>query len=129
MLVLSGVRNADRYFSPMTPESEQQLVAQQQQQQGEPQSSPEAQAIVQAETIKAQAKSQTDMMKIQIEAQKAIADDDRKRDQMDQDLLVDAAKILGDHGTRVDIERIKQMQNTPRYPQQNPAQAITGGRF
>jgi hypothetical protein len=129
MLVLSGVRNTDRYFSPMTPEQEQQLVAQQQQAQGQPQPSPEAQAIVQAETIKAQAKSQTDMMKIQIEAQKAIADDDRKRDQMDQDLLVDAAKILGDHGTRVDIERIKQMQNTPRYPQQNPAQAITGGRF
>jgi hypothetical protein len=129
MLVLSGVRNTDRYFSPMTPEQEQQLVAQQQQAQGQPQPSPEAQAIVQAETIKAQAKSQTDMMKIQIEAQKAIADDDRKRDQMDQDLLVDAAKILGDHGTRVDIERIKQMQNTPRDPQQNPAQAITGGRF
>jgi hypothetical protein len=69
------------------------------------------------------------MLKLEIEAQKAIADDDRKRDQMDQDLVVDTAKILGDHGTRVDIERIKQMQNTPRYPQQNPAQAVTGGRF
>ena len=69
------------------------------------------------------------MMKLEIEAQKAIAEDDRKRDQMDQDLLVDSAKILGDHGTRVDLERIKQMQNTPRYPQQNPTQAVTGGRF
>jgi hypothetical protein len=131
MLVLAGVRNADRYFSPMTPEQEQQLVQQQQQAQAQqqPATSPEAQAIVQAETIKAQAKSQTDMLKLEIEAQKAIADDDRKRDQMDQDLVVDTAKILGDHGTRVDIERIKQMQNAPRYPQQNPAQAVTGGRF
>ena len=131
MLVLAGVRNADRYFSPMTPEQEQQLVQQQQQAQAQqqPATSPEAQAIVQAETIKAQAKSQTDMLKLEIQAQKAIADDDRKRDQMDQDLVVDTAKILGDHGTRVDIERIKQMQNTPRYPQQNPAQAVTGGRF
>ena len=60
---------------------------------------------------------------------KAVADDDRKRDQMDQDLLVDAAKILGDHGTRVDIERIKQAQNTPRYPQQSPIQAVTSGRY
>jgi hypothetical protein len=69
------------------------------------------------------------MMKLEIEAQKAISEDDRKRDQMDQDLLVDAAKILGDHGTRVDIERIKQMQDEPRYPQQQPTQAVTGGRF
>jgi hypothetical protein len=130
MLVLAGVRNADRYFSPMTPEQEQQLIQQQQQAQAQqPATSPEAQAIVEAETIKAQAKVQTDMLKLEIEAQKAIADDDRKRDQMDQDLVLDTAKILGDHGTRVDIERIKQMQNTPRYPQQNPAQAVTGGRF
>lgn len=130
-LVLSGVRNVDRYFSPMSPETEQQLIAQKAQEAANqpPQSSPEAQAIVQAETIKAQAKSQTDMLKLEIEAQKAISVDDRKRDQMDQDLLVDAAKILGDHGTRVDIERIKQMQNAPRYPQQQPTQAVTGGRF
>jgi hypothetical protein len=130
MLVMAGLRNVDRYFNPMTPEQEQQLIAQQQQAQAQqPATSPEAQAIVEAETIKAQAKAQTDMMKLEIEAQKAIAEDDRKRDQMDQDLVVDTAKILGDHGTRVDIERIKQMQNAPRYPQQNPAQAVTGGRF
>jgi len=130
ILVASGVRNTDRYFNPMTPDIEQQLIMQQQQAQSQqPQTSPEAEALVQAETIKAQAKAQTDMMKLEIEAQKAIAEDDRKRDQMDQDLLVDSAKILGDHGTRVDLERIKQMQNTPRYPQQNPTQAVTGGRF
>ncbi len=130
LLVLAGVRNVDRYYSPMNPETEQQLIMQQQQAQAQqPQTSPEAQALVQAESIKAQAKAQTDMMKLEIEAQKAIAEDDRKRDQMDQDLLVDSAKILGDHGTRVDLERIKQMQNAPRYPQQNPTQAVTGGRF
>ena len=130
ILVASGVRNTDRYFNPMTPDIEAQLIAQKQQEQAQqPQTSPEAEALVQAETIKAQAKAQTDMMKLEIEAQKAIAEDDRKRDQMDQDLLVDSAKILGDHGTRVDLERIKQMQNTPRYPQQNPAQAVPGGRF
>jgi len=130
ILVASGIRNTDRYFNPMTPEIEQQLIMQQQQAQAQqPQTSPEAQAIVEAENIKAQAKAQTDMMKLEIEAQKAIAEDDRKRDQMDQDLLVDAAKILGEHGTKVDLERIKQMQNAPRYPQQSPTQAVTGGRF
>ena len=131
MLVSAGIRNTDRYFSPMTPEQEQQIIAQQQQALGQ-QLSPEqelAQATVQAEQVRANAKIQTDKMKLDIEAMKAVADDDRKRDQMDQDLLVDAAKIMGDHGTRVDIERIKQAQNTQRYPQQNPVQAVTGGRY
>jgi flagellar biosynthesis component FlhA len=131
MLVLSGVRNVDRYFNPMTPEQEQQLIQQQQQAQAQqqPATSPEAQAIVQAETIKAQAKSQTDMLKLEIEAQKAIAEDDRKRDELDQKLVTDAAKIYGDYGSKLDIARVKQMQEAPRYPQQQPTQAVTGGRF
>ena len=131
MLVSAGIRNTDRYFSTMTPEQEQQLVAQSQQLQSQ-QLSPEqalAQATVQAEQVRADAKIQTEKLKLEIQAMKAVADDDRKRDQMDQDLLVDAAKILGDHGTRVDIERIKQAQNAPRYPEQPPVQAVTGGRY
>lgn len=130
MLALNGVRNADRYFAPMDPEREQMLLQQQQQmaqQQG--QGSDPNMAYLQAEQIKAQQKAQTDMMKMQIEAQKAIAEDDRKRDEMDQDLLVKAAEIIGKYGTAVDVERIKAMQNEPRYPQQSPAQAVVGGRF
>ena len=54
LLVLAGVRNVDRYYSPMNPETEQQLIMQQQQAQAQqPQTSPEAQALVQAESIKA----------------------------------------------------------------------------
>ena len=130
MLAINGVRNADRYFSPMNPQTEQALMMQQKQmaaQQGQ-QSDPN-QAYLQAEQIKAQQKAQTDMMKIQIEAQKALAEDDRKRDEMDQDLLIKAAEIIGKYGTAVDVERIKALQAEPRYPQQSPAQAVVGGRF
>lgn len=130
MLAINGVRNADRYFSPMNPQTEQMLLMQQQQmaaQQGQ-QSDPN-QAYLQAEQIKAQQKAKTDMMKIQIEAQKALAEDDRKRDEMDQDLLIKAAEIIGKYGTAVDVERIKALQAEPRYPQQSPAQAVVGGRF
>jgi hypothetical protein len=130
MLALNGVRNADRYFSPMNPQMEQMLIAQQQQMsQGQQQAMDPGMAMIQAEQIKAQQKAQTDMIKLQIDAQKAIAEDDRKRDEMDQDLLVKAAEIIGKYGTAVDIERIKAMQNEPRYPQQSPAQAVVGGRF
>ena len=89
----------------------------------------QATAYLQAEQLKAQAKSQTDMAKIQIDAQKAIAADDRDRDQMDQNLLVSAAEILGKYGTAVDVAQIQQLKNAPRYPAEAPAEAVTGGRF
>lgn len=116
VLASSGVRNAERYFAPITPEIEQQmLMMQQQQQQQMAQGQPDPnQAFLQAEQIKAQAKMNTDMMKMQLDAQKAAAEDDRKRDQMAQDLLVDAAKVYGQYGTQVDVARIKAEQDKLR---------------
>jgi len=128
MLALGGLRNIDRYFKPMTVDQEMQMQQQAQQQQGE-QPMDQATAYLQAEQLKAQAKSQTDMAKLQIDAQKAIAQDDRERDQMDQDLLVKAAEILGKYQTNVDVAGVKQAQALPRYPQDTPVQAVTGGRF
>ena len=116
VLAASGVRNAERYFAPITPEIEQQmLIMQQQQQQQMAQGQPDPNAaFLQAEQIKAQAKMQSDAMKMQLDAQKAAAEDDRKRDQMAQDLLVDAAKIYGQYGTNVDVARIKAEQDKLR---------------
>ena len=128
MLALGGLRNIDRYFKPMSAEQEMQMQQQQQAQQGEPPMD-QAQAFLQAEQLKAQAKSQTDMARIQIDAQKAIATDDRQRDQMDQDLLIKAAEIYGKYQTQVDVQGVKQAQAVPRYPADAPAQAVTGGRF
>jgi len=128
ILAINGVRNADRYFAPMDPMIEQQMMQQQQQAQQGQQADPNA-AYLQAEQIKAQAKMQTDQLKLQLEAQKAIAEDDRKRDEMDQDLLLSAAEIIGKYGTAVDVERIKQLQNEPRYPEAQPAQAAVGSTF
>lgn len=116
VLAASGVRNAERYFAPITPEIEQQMLMLQQQQQAQMaqgQPDPNA-AFLQAEQIKAQAKMNTDIMKMQLDAQKAAAEDDRKRDEMAQDLLVDAAKIYGQYGTQVDVARIKAEQDKVR---------------
>jgi len=161
MLALGGYRNAERYFAPMTPEMEAQIMqaqAQQAQQQQQDPNAASAQAIIQAEQIKAQAKLQSDMAKIQatqqadaakmqLQAQTDAAkiqagqqakmaelsqrqqndlnkirtqfelagrEDDLNRDKMNQDLLVEAAKILGQYGTAVDIERVRAMQQAPR---------------
>jgi len=134
ILALNGVRNADRYFTPLTPEIEQQLIQQQMMmaQQNQPQDPNVAlaQAQVEVENIRAQTKAQTDMLKAQIEAQKAVALDDRERDKLDQELLIKTAEILGKHGTAVDVEKIKQMQNEQRYPEaQTPTQAVQQGGF
>ena len=149
MLALSGLKNADRYYAPMTPDKEQQLIAAQQQQaaQAGQQGDPMAEALIQAETIKAQAKLQGDQMRMQgkmqgdqIKMQSSMqvkaaemqsaqgrelqelqlkyrelqAGDDLNRDKMNQELLIEAAKILGQYGTAVDVERVRAMQAAPR---------------
>ena len=114
-LAATGIRNADRYFAPITPEIEAQMLQAQQQaqaEQGQP-SDPNA-AFLQAEQMKVQAKSQSDQMKLQLDAQKAAADNDLKRDQMAQDLLVNAAKIYGEYGTSVDVAKVQAEQDKVR---------------
>ena len=157
ILALGGYRNAERYFNPMTPEMEMQIMQAQAQQAAQAQQQPDpnaaqAQAIIQAEQIKAQAKMQSDAAKMQLQAQTDAAkiqanqqakmaelsmrqqndlnklrtqfelagrEDDLSRDRMNQDLLVEAAKILGQYGTAVDIERVRAMQQAPRDDQGN----------
>ena len=115
MLASAGIRNSDRYFAPITPEIEQQLLAMQQQAQAQQaQGTDPNQAFLAAEQMKAQSQAQTDMAKLQLEQQKLMMEDDRKRDQMDQDLLVDAAKVLGQYGTQVDVAAIKAAQQAAR---------------
>lgn len=128
LLSAAGIKDADRYFMPMTMEQEQQMMAQQAQQaqqqaqQGQP--DPNA-AFLQVEQMKAQQRGQSDMMKLQLESQKAQANmqlrqqemamsDDRGRDQMVQDLAVKVAEILGKYGTSVDVERVRAEQAAPR---------------
>lgn len=114
-LAVAGIRNADRYFAPITPEIEMQMLQMQQQAQAQQgQSSDPNQAFLQSEQMKAQTKAQTDMAKLQLEVQKAAASDDLKRDQMAQDLMVDAAKIYGEYGTAVDVARVKAEQDKMR---------------
>lgn len=115
MLAATGVRNADRYFAPITPEIEAQMLQMQQQAQAaQGQASDPNAAFLQAEQMKAQTKMQTDMAKLQLDAQKAASEDDLKRDRMAQDLLVDAAKIYGQYGTAVDVARVQSEQDKVR---------------
>lgn len=130
IMAMSGVHNSDRYVMPMDLDREQQMMQQQAQQAAQQAQAaqgagdPNA-AFLQAEGMKAQAKVQTDMAKLQVQAQQNQSDnalkvaemqrkDDLERDQMAQDRIIDAAKIAAQYGTAVDTTRIKAEQAAPR---------------
>jgi hypothetical protein len=112
MLALGGLKNVERYFKPMTADQEQAIL--QSMQENQPEQPDQTTAYLQGEQIKAQAKAQTDMAKLQLDGQKLMMEDDRKRDEMVQNLALEVAKILGQYGTQVDLATIKNEQNMPR---------------
>ena len=122
ILASSGIRNADRYFAPITPEIEMQLMQMQQQQQAmlaqQGQGQDPASMMAQAEQMKAQTKAQVDLQRAQMDdarkREEMVMQDDLKRDQMAQNLYVDAARTLGQYGSTVDVARIKAEQEKER---------------
>ncbi|CAB5222808.1 hypothetical protein UFOVP373_33 [uncultured Caudovirales phage] len=120
ILGMAGIHNADRYYNPMNPQIEQQLMAmaaqaaQGQQQQQQP-SDPNA-AFLQAEQMKMSARVQADMAKTQLDAEKMRMDDDLERDRMAQDLAIKAAELLAKTGVQLDLNAIKREQQMPRMP-------------
>ena len=130
MLSINGISNVDRYFLPMQPAQPQQPPPGGEQQQ--PQSDP-AQAMVEAETIKAQAKLQSDAQRMQLEFMKAQMQDDRERDRMLQDLEIAMAQISAKYGMAIDTAQIKAEQASTQamtqammQPQQQPMQPQQG---
>ena len=85
MLALGGIRNSERYFLPITPEIEQQMLMQQQQaaQMQPPMPDPNA-ALMQAEAMKAQTRAQVDLAKAQMDQQYKFGKDGRD-DDLDRD--------------------------------------------
>lgn len=130
MLTLNGVTNVDRYYLPIQPAQPQQpQPGQEQPPQGDP-----AQAMVQAETIKAQAKLTSDAQRMQLEYAKAQMQDDRERDRMLQDMEIAMAQIAAKYGVAVDTARIKaeqqmngQAMQIAAQPQQPPQAPGSGG--
>jgi hypothetical protein len=117
MLAINGIPNADRYFMTVQPQQPQAAQPGQEQAQGDP-----AQALVAAETIKAQAKLQSDAQRLQLDFMKAQMQDDRERDKMLQDMEIAMAEIGAKYGIAVDTARIKAEQaanNAPMLPPQN----------
>jgi hypothetical protein len=125
LLAINGVTNVDRYFlpiQPVDPNQPQQPQGQEQAQAGDP-----SQAIVQAETIKAQAKMASDQQKLQLDAMKAQMQDDRERDRMLQDMEIAMARIAAQYGVAIDTAKIKAEQQANSAPMAAPQPNPMGG--
>ena len=115
MLASAGIRNSERYFQPITPEYEQQMAMQAAQQaQQAPQMDQQSQAFLQSEQIKAQVRMQADQAKAQIDIAKAVMEDDRKRDEMYQDMALKNADLQGKYGMQASEQAIRAEQERQR---------------
>lgn len=115
----SGLHNAERYYAPMDPQREQQLMQEAAQaSQGQQQGSDPNAAFLQSEQMKTSARVQADMMKNQLDAQKMKMDDDFQRDQMAQDLFLEQARIEAQTGVQLQTARLKAEQAAMRGMQQ-----------
>lgn len=100
---LAGFQDPARFWKEITPEAMQQFIEATKQQ---PQQDPAAiLAQVEAEKIKADIVIQA--AKQELERQKAIAAEDRARDQMYVDAMLKAAEIQAKYGAQVDMQVIK----------------------
>ena len=134
ILAASGIKNSDRYYLPVTEQSEADLIARKRQeqteamamqnQQSQPMNDPNA-MFMQAEAMKTQTRAQVDMAKLQLDAKKhqdntelklveMAAKDDLARDKLIQDIAVQTAKLMGQYGQTIDGEAIKREQDAER---------------
>jgi len=104
---MMGLTDVTRYFNTVTPEVAQQIQAKAAQAASQDQGATDpGQAIIQAETVKAQATMEGKKLDAQIDQQKMatstkanivdmLMKDDLARDKMAQDVEIESAKILG----------------------------------
>lgn len=117
LLALGGLYNSNRYFAPMNPQAEQQLLmqqAQQAQQQAQQGGSDPNAAFLQAEQMKVMQKAQADAQKGQLDAAKLQMQDDLKRDQMLQDMMLKSAELRMKYGQGAPEQQILAGQMAPR---------------
>jgi hypothetical protein len=108
---MMGIYDVSSFVKPFGQREMQMMAQQQQQQPPQQQSNP----LAEAEMIKAQSKEKTDAGKLMLEGQKAKMDDDFRRDEMAQDRVMEAVKLLGEYGIQVNQQQLAQEQAMPRY--------------
>ena len=118
----AGYKNPDSFFSPISPEQEQQLA--QAQAAAKAQQKDPNQLLAEVEMAKAQAETYAKMQELAIDRAKLQLDADLKRDQMEADIILKAAEIAAKGGQQIDWPAIIEMTRQPRPDVQSLAQTL-----
>lgn len=118
----AGYKNPDSFFSPISPEQEQQL-AQAQAAAKAQQKDPNV-LLAEVEMAKAQAETYAKLQQLAIDRAQLQLDADLKRDQMEADIILKAAEIAAKGGQQIDWPSIIEMTRQPRPDVQSLAQSL-----
>lgn len=113
MTKIAGFRDVQRFWKPVDP----QTLAAMQQKQGGQQNDP-TQALAQVEMEKVRSNAQADAAETARKAARDEQEMDIRRDELDADIRLRAAEIMGKTGTAVDVATIQAMVDRERHAAQ-----------
>lgn len=100
----AGLKDVDNYFmSPNSPES-RDIMAQASQ---KPKKKSPEETLAEVQVQQIQADMQTEAVKLQLEREKMFMEDERKRDELDAKISLDALELQAKYGTQIDIAELK----------------------
>jgi hypothetical protein len=104
VLETAGMKDIDNYFlDPNGPEAQQIMLAQAQ----KPKQPRPEEVMAQAEIAKTQAETQAALTRLQLEREKMFLEDERKRDELDAKISMEAIELQAKYGTQIDIAQLK----------------------
>lgn len=100
----AGIKDVDNYFmSPSSPQA-QQIMAKAAQ---KPKRKSPEETLAEVQIQQIQADMQTAAVKLQLEREKMFMEDERKRDELDAKISLDALELQAKYGTQIDIAELK----------------------
>ena len=104
LIETAGMKDVDNYFMDPNGMQSQQIMAQAAQKPKKPRPD---EVMAQAEIAKTQAETQARLASIQLDREKMFMEDERKRDELDAKLSMEALELQAKYGTQVDIAQLK----------------------
>jgi len=100
----AGIKDVDNYFLDPNGPQAQQIMAQAAQKPKKPR--PE-EILAQAEIAKTQAETQARIAAMNLDREKMFMEDERKRDELDAKISMDALELQAKYGTQIDVAQLK----------------------
>lgn len=103
-LETAGMKDVDNYFMDPNSQQSMQIMAQAAQKPKKPR--PE-EVMAQAEIAKTQAETQARIAAMNLDREKMFMEDERKRDELDAKISMEALELQAKYGTQIDIAQLK----------------------